>query len=548
MPGEVIVTLEEGVSLQSVTALRAAGVEFRFVRRIAGTRMALYRAEGLDQNQTLAAAQQLNRQAMVAEAFPNWILRAQKTPNDPLYPLQWHYPLMNLPAAWDITDGSSPPVNVAVVDTGIIAHPDFQGRLLPGYDFISNPAEAGDGDGRDNDPTDEGGDSGYHGAHVAGTIGAATNNGSGVAGVSWGARIVPVRVLGVTGGGSFADILEGIYWAVGGTDLPPGVPPNPNPARVVNLSLGGEAACPNEVGRYFQDLANLGFILVVAAGNENKNAANFVPASCPGVLTVGAVGPQGRRAPYSNYGTRIDVMAPGGDTSQSFTVGGQTFPAGVLSPVLDERGNPFYAFYNGTSMAAPHVAGLVALMLAREPGLDFQTIRDRLRNTSRPLSASDCNRPSGDECGAGLVDAARALGGSGGGTPSPPQTRSLTTYVVGFYCTNQQDCFPYDERRSRLEVIQTSASRIPFTLASLAAGPYLVAAWQDTNGNQEVDNGEPFGFTADASGRPRIIPLRAGEALAGLVIRMRPAEAARLDQARPGIPVQPLEKLVRDRF
>jgi len=518
--GEIIVQPRE-VSLQSLQQLRVDGVSFQRVRTV-GDRFLLYRASGLSPAETLRLAARLEQQGLVAGAFPNRILRSFRTPNDPFYGAQWHYPLMNLPNAWAITIGSSS-VTVAVVDSGITNHPDLRDKLLPGYDFVSDPANAADGDGPDSDPFVEGIDPGYHGTHVAGTVGAVTNNSLGVAGVAWAARILPVRVLGVNGG-SLSDIIDGIYWAVGGRD--PNFPDNRNPARIVNLSLGGGGGCPPQLNNFFRDLASAGIVLVAAAGNENQNVSNVVPASCEGVIAVGAVGPQGRRAPYSNYGTRIDVMAPGGDLSQRITFQGQSFPAGVLSTSYDDdRPGYSYAFEQGTSMAAPHVAGLAALMLSQDPSLTPAQIRDRLRSASRPLTPGECNRPSGAECGAGLVDAAQALGGAGSPPPPPPPSASpITTYAVAFYCTNTSDCFPADLNRSRVQVISAQADRVPFSLDGLEAGPYLVVGWQDLNDNREVDSGEPIGFYEDARGNPRIIQLRAGQALAGVVIRLQPAQ------------------------
>ena len=208
---------------------------------------------------------------------------------------------------------------------------------------------------------------------------AVTNNGAGVAGVSWGARIVPVRVLGSDGSGSFDDIFSGILWAAGG-DID-GAPAHPNPVRVIDMNLGGdiEQPCPADVSDFFAHLADAGVAVVVAVGNDGIDAATSFPASCEPVITVGAVGFLGTRAPYSDYGAAIDVMAPGGDTNYTFTVGGDTYPAGVLSTVFSDDANDHdYAFYQGTLVASPHVAGLVALRLAQEPSLSVADIVARL--------------------------------------------------------------------------------------------------------------------------------------------------------------------------
>ena len=538
VPGEVLVRFKDGPSAQSLAPLSVGGAELRAVRGlVGGSRLHLYRAEGLvqmNQSETLALVAALRARADVASAIPNYVLYSYKTPSDESYPFQWHYDAMNLPAAWDIEDGSSQSVTVSVVDSGIFNHPDLASNLLPGYDFVSDPASAGDGDGRDSNPSDEGGDSAYHGSHVAGTVAATTNNGSGVAGVSWGAKVVPVRVLGVTGGGTLADILSGIAWAAGQGVT--GVPSNNNAARVINLSLGSDIgeSCANspdlaDVNAFFQSLADSGVVVVAAAGNSNADTATDFPGSCDGVITVGATGPQNTRAPYSNYGGDVDVMAAGGDVSQSFTVNGETNPAGVLSTVAQEGPNglePAYAFYQGTSMASPHVAGIVALMLAKEPGLTFDEVLSRLRDAATPLSASQCERPSGSDCGAGLVDAAAALSGSGTSTPpppAPPPTGSVTTYVAALYCA--PGCNSFDNNRSNLVEVEVTSSTVPFAIGSLEAGTYVAAAWQDLDKNGEVDDGEPFGQYTGPNDNPQIV-LAAGEAVTNIIVVMEPYAAA----------------------
>lgn len=167
----------------------------------------------------------------------------------------------------------------------------------------------------------------------------------------------------------------------------PGVSTNPNPASVINLSLGEDIGqpCPAELSSYFQSLGDAGIIVVAAAGNAGVDAATTFPANCGGVITIGATGPTGMRVPYSNFGAAVDLMASGGDLSQTFTVAGQAYPAGVLSTVGDDATGGFaYAFYQGTSMAAPHVAGLVALLKAQNPALTQSEALTRLRAPRAP--------------------------------------------------------------------------------------------------------------------------------------------------------------------
>ena len=533
VPGDVLVRFKPGskISSQSNKTLSINNVTLQNKRSInlANATIQLYNSSGLNQAETLALVDTLRARDDVLEAIPNFVLHSFKEPNDEFYPLQWHYGAMNLPTTWDSEDGTSSSVTVAVVDSGIVGHPDLVDGLLPGYDFISDPAVAGDGDGRDSNPFDEGGESGYHGSHVAGTVAATTNNSSGVAGVSWGAKIVAVRTLGITGSGSFVDILDGTAWAAGQSVS--GVPANSNPAKVINMSLGGDIGepCANNqnlasYNSFFQSLAASGVVVVVAAGNDNVDMATTFPASCDGVITVGATGPQNTRAPYSNFGSGIEVMASGGDVSQSFTVNGKTYPTGVLSTLAVLDSGTLYAdygFYQGTSMASPHVAGIAALMLSKTPGLTPAEVLTRLQNSATPLSASDCNTSSGSDCGAGFIDANKAVNNSGGGgnpnpnptpTPTPPPTKKLTTYVAALYCT--LGCNDFDETKSAIAEVEITSSVIPYALQGLEAGTYYVAGWQDLDDDSNVDENEPFGV------HPNAVSISEGQTKTGIIIIM----------------------------
>ena len=431
VPGELIVGFAPGMRALSLAPLAVTGVRLEAVRALAQADAALYRAGGLDQEQTRALAVELAAQPGIHYAHPNYLVRPLVVPDDEFYGLQWHYPAINLPAAWDLTTGSSDVV-VAVVDTGILhsfadparTHPEFVDKVVPGYDFISDPTLAGDGDGRDPDPYEiegdlPGGVSSYHGSHVAGIIAARTDNATGVAGVDWEARLLPIRALG-RGGGTVVDIVEGALWAAGFSV--PGVPPNAHPAHVINLSLGGVRPCsPFEQAAFDRIAAESPrrAIVVAAAGNEAINAGSVSPAGCRNVITVGATQPDGDRAPYSNYGTRVDVMAPGGHMATSAA-------DGVLSVARDDQLEVFgYAYKEGTSMAAPHVAGVIALMKDLDPTIDLGGALAALATTARPLTAEACARPSGNECGAGLVDAAAALAAVAAGGVAPPSVGTL---------------------------------------------------------------------------------------------------------------------------
>lgn len=352
----------------------------------------------------------------IAYAEPNFIAQAMVVPNDPDYRLQWHYPMINLPQAWDITTGSSSVV-VAVIDTGVINHPDFGGNMLGslGADFIRDPLRALDGGGIDSNAFDVGdqnnpdGSSSFHGTHVSGTIGAASNNGGGVAGVNWTTSIMPVRVLG-RGGGSTYDIAQGIRWAAG---LPndSGVSPARR-ADVINMSLGGIAPiCPAEFSAAINAARSAGVIAVVAAGNDSTSLS-ATPANCPGAIAVGAVDLLAQRASYSNFGPNIDVTAPGGDVTADRN--GDGVNDGVRSTAArDTTGAIVASFKNeqGTSMAAPHVAGVYALMKSVYPAMTPAQFDGLLSSGSITRDLAN-NGPSirDDTYGFGLIDAFKAVG------------------------------------------------------------------------------------------------------------------------------------------
>lgn len=390
---------------QALQRLQLAGLQAVKVHRNGLGAQVLHLNRSVPVSELNALARQLMADdANVLYAEPDRKLHALATATDPLYTSQWHYfePTggLNLPSAWDLSTGSG--VVVAVIDTGVRAHVDLAANLLSGYDFISSGTASNDGDGRDsdaNDPGDgcNGGHSSWHGTHVAGTIAAVTNNGEGGAGVAYGAKILPVRVLGC-GGGYFSDIADGVLWASGSAVGAVSAPSQP--AKVLNLSLGGKSSCPTTMQDAINQARANGAVVIVAAGNSNEDASKHTPANCANVVTVAATGRTGARASYSNYGAKIDVAAPGGDQSTGTA-------NGVLSTLNDgysTAGNDSYVYYQGTSMAAPHVAGVAALMVARNPSLTPDEIEVLLKSTTRPLPKA-CTVG----CGKGIVNAAAAV-------------------------------------------------------------------------------------------------------------------------------------------
>ncbi|WP_199775989.1 S8 family peptidase [Pseudoalteromonas sp. T1lg10] len=368
-------------------------------------------------------------QDMVASGEVEYIeidqmLKPFATPNDPRYGDQWHYyeaaAGINAPAAWDFATGAG--VTVAVLDTGYRPHADLNANILPGYDMISDTFVANDGGGRDSDAKDPGdavtanecgyshnaSSSSWHGTHVAGTVAAVANNGEGVTGVAYDAKVVPVRVLGKCGGLT-SDIADAIVWASGGSVS--GVPANANPADVINMSLGGSGSCSSTTQNAINQARANGTAIVIAAGNDNDNSANYNPGNCSGVINVASVGRNGGRAYYSNYGSNIDVAAPGG--AQSFA----NDPEGILSTHNSGSTSPSsdsYHYSQGTSMAAPHVAGVAALIKQAKPTATPDEIESILKSTTKGFSAT-CT-----SCGTGIVDAAAAVAQASGGTTPPP--------------------------------------------------------------------------------------------------------------------------------
>ena len=322
--------------------------------------------------------------------------------NDPQYSKQWNLtnPTTGVQNTGNARLHRGANVKVAVLDTGYVPHPDLVTGMANGYDFVSDPLSARDGNGRDPNPLDEGDYAPYnlckdqanahtstwHGTHVAGIIGARGNNGMGIVGVADLARVQPVRVLGRCGGRT-SDIADAIIWAAGGhVD---GVPDNTYPAKIINMSIGTVTRCPAAYQRAIDIARSKGALVVAAAGNGNTEASKYAPANCMGVITVGATTKEGKRASFSNYGTRVNISAPG-ENILSLSVNS-----------LDRPDNTkfTYVYESGTSMAAPHVSALLAQQLVNGTSMTTQQVE-------RAFTLAGGNRIKCDKvfCSRGIIN------------------------------------------------------------------------------------------------------------------------------------------------
>jgi len=404
-------------------------------------------------------ADRLRSRPEVAWVVPNEREQRLQVPSDPMFGSTvnssgqwWMFPISGsnanaledrrrgvpgLQSAWAITTGASAAA-VAVLDNGITSHPDLDAHVLPGYDFVSIVEYANDGTGPDPNPSDPGDwvtqaekdgntlfkdcnveDSSWHGTIIAGIVAAVTNNGVGVAGSNWNGRVLPVRVAGKCGA-DVADIVDGMRWAAGLEVT--GVPPNANPARVINISFGGDAPCNAAYQSAIDELATLKKAVVVAAAGNERGAVRR-PASCSGVVAVGALNRDGFKSTYSNFGSAITVSTVGGDAGDGGASDALLADDGLLTlhnEGLQEPGMPGYANVFGTSFAAPIASGVVSLMLSVNASLTTSQIINGLRVSARPHVTSttigQCSAQNSGRCicttatcGAGILDAAQSV-------------------------------------------------------------------------------------------------------------------------------------------
>ncbi|NLJ26648.1 MAG: S8 family serine peptidase, partial [Deltaproteobacteria bacterium] len=368
VPDEIVVKFKEGVEeTTKTTIIKTFGLKKLRESRKPG-KFTVFRHAN-----PKAVLAKLRKKGAVEFAEQNAYAYAFGVPNDTYYKYQWHMKRIGMEDAWDLSTGEG--AIVAVVDTGVRQNlTDLdQTKFTAGYDFVNN----------DTDPTDDNG----HGSHVTGTIAQSTNNTKGVCGIAYNATIMPVKVLNAYGSGTYTQIVDGINWAV------------EHGANIINLSLGGSSPS-TLLEQAINNAWQKGVLVVCAAGNSSTSAPSY-PAAYENAVSVVATAGNDTLASYSNYGSTVDIAAPGGDYGD---YNGDGYSDRILQNTFSGTSTGYY-FYSGTSMASPHVAGVAALIKAKKPSLTNAEIRDILYNTADDLGSSGKDTTFGY----GMVNALAAL-------------------------------------------------------------------------------------------------------------------------------------------
>ncbi|RKG86654.1 S8 family serine peptidase [Corallococcus terminator] len=435
--GAIVVDFKDGTTKAEFDAWEQAwGVDLEF-NSLEGPRTGVTLAVGVGDVEDVL--QRIRQNPAVESAEPLMHVRSSFTPNDPQYESQWNLRMIDMPKAWDGNRGKG--VVVAVIDTGIAYEdhedfkqvPDLKGvSFVKGYDFVNDDEHANDDHG--------------HGTHVAGTIAQATNNGEGVAGVAFDATLMPLKVLNHFGSGTSADIADAIRFAAD------------HDAKVINMSLGG--------GLYSQVMASAveyarkkGVTVVAAAGNTGRGRVEF-PAAYPGAVAVSAVGPSGSLAPYSSYGKELDIAAPGGDKSRGDS-------GGILQNTIDPRdpSRSVYAWYQGTSMAAPHVAAVAAMLYgagAKNPDEVEQALYAGAKATG--------DQAWSEQYGHGVLNANASLKAFTGGGPRWPSLGWAAALLAVVLLTLRGR-----ERPGFLNILFRPAFFVPLVLSTV--GFFFLRTW-----------------------------------------------------------------------
>jgi len=450
----LIVRVRPGSSPTAIAALahRMGGVARGRVSRLGVVVFAVPGRIGVK-----AALARLAHAPAVVSAEPDYRVHVLFTPNDTYYARQWALPAVSAPKAWDYTKGSTNTV-VAVVDSGVAAHPELAGRLVAGHDFVN----------ADSNPADDNG----HGTAVAGVIGATGNNGTGIAGMDWATRIMPVKVVDASGSGYTSDIAKGVIWAAD------------HGARVINMSLGGNdysSTLKSAIAYAY----NKGAVLVASAGNDGSTAAMY-PAAYPYVLSVSALHGS-TLADFSSYGPNTDLAAPGESVYSLTRTGG-------------------YSYWSGTSFSAPMVSGLAALVLGRNPTLSAARVTQVLTSTADDLGTSGWDQ----KYGWGRIDAGRALAAAGLPADKTPPHISIATPVSGAPVWSRVPlrAIAHDDRGVRKVVFSvdgdvcgtdtSSAYEVPLATSKLAPGWHYITATAYDAANNAGASGHVWVRVTDA--------------------------------------------------
>jgi len=494
-------------------------------------------AQPMVRAEAFALAKRLEMDEDVSSVEIDEWLYPQLTPNDPAYSVQWHLRTpdgangnggaASLPAAWDVSQGQG--VIVGVIDSGVVEHPDLDANVVRpgGYDFIGDVTNANDGDGRDTDPSDPGNwrsatdcpgaptqkNSTWHGTIVSGIVAAVTNNATGVAGVAHQARVLPLRVLGRCGALT-SDVADAIRWAAGVSV--PGIANNANRAKVINISLGSSSACSVVTQDAINDARAAGVVIVVATGNESF-AVIGQPANCTGVVAVTAHTLQGDNSDFANVGPGTSVSAPGGGACKSAdntdfscstrnSSGNNNFRVwstglyGITTPTsMNAAGTatgPAYVGSTGTSLAAPHVAGVAALLLGRMPNLTPDEVTFLITSSARPHPAAlFCSQQSPGTCGSGLLDATAAISRLSDRTPLVTVSSTASVITGGQQATLTATATPRNSGSGLFAYTwtQTSGPSVVLTNASTATATFSGTNPGGTHGfNVSVRDGNGY--------------------------------------------------------
>lgn len=529
---------KSSISLRASKATSAAGVALQHKRNGFGSTEIYKLDRMMEKGEMQTVLDRLNADPDVEYAVADKRRFAQQLPSDPMIADQWYLQsgvnevaATRTDQAWDVTTGNSATI-VAVLDTGVRPeHPDLAGKLLPGYDFIAEPIIANDGDGRDANPSDAGdwvqasdrtgilancdtGASSWHGTRVSSLIAAATNEGQGMAGLAWDARILPVRVLGKCGGRD-SDIIDAMAWSAGISV--PGVPDNPNPAKIINLSLGGDGACSANYQAVVNQITARGVLVVASAGNEG--VAVGTPANCNNVLGVSGLRHAGTKVGYSSLGAGADIGAPAGNcvntnvtptTPCVYSIlaaidSGTTVPVGPA--YTDKVNRPNF----GTSFSAPLVSGAVALMNAVNPRLSATQYSAMIMGTATPFPTTSttttniCRVPNGvtqneecicttATCGAGMLNTAAAVNAAAGAAPFGVIQASSTITIST--SANISGLTSFDINGAQVTGYQWSVMNVTGAMPTIANA---------TSGSTTIQVGDTSSFTlrlrvTDASG------------------------------------------------